>query len=197
MSPWPAPAASRLSLMSIATAARRKWGGLAGGVASLPGRGSAGDPRRGPGRPRLPPASDPGPAPGTRPFRAGQTKALSRYSVRRRAGAGTEREGGPETVGWTDRSHLFFLLGGGRVVLWFCLKRGPGRAEVVEPNRGSNSARGEHLIKVNLQDCGLGTGKRSESHVSGGGVAPGRCGVLSTHCGPFLQAALSWGGQDT
>lgn len=174
MSLWPAPAASRRSLTSIATAARRKWG-LAGGVASLSGRGSAGDPRRVPGRPRLPPASDPGPAPGTRPFRAGQTKALSRYSDRRRAGAGTEREGGPETVGWTDRSHLLFWGGGG--FGWFGLKRGPGLAELVESNRGSNSAHGEHLIKVNLQDCGLGTGKRSESHVSGGGVAPGRCGV--------------------
>lgn len=78
-----------------------------------------------------------------------------------------------------DRSRLFF---GG--VGWLGLKLGPGLAELVEPNRGPNSAHGEHIIKV--ADCVLGTGKRSESHVSGGGAAPGRCGVLSTHgSGPF------------
>lgn len=87
-------------------------------------------------------------------FRAGQTKALSRYSDRRRTRVGTEREGGPETVGWTALASF----GGGRRGL--ALKLGAGLVELVEPNRGPNSAHGEHLIKVNLQIVvsGLGSG---------------------------------------
>lgn len=46
-------------------------------------------------------------------FPAGQTKALSRYSDRRRARAGTEREGRPETVGWTVLPSFFWGWGRG------------------------------------------------------------------------------------
>lgn len=132
MSLWPAPAASRQSLMSIATVARRKCGpGHRGRLAFLLRV-----------RRRPPPiAGSPVAATCFRvwacarreAFPAGQTKALSRYSGRRRARVGTEREGPPLT------------FRGGRPET-----RVQGLLSFVKTNGGANSAHRKRLIKVNL-----------------------------------------------
>lgn len=85
------------------------------------------------------------------------------------------------TVGWAALS------------LWGVhLKLGSGALlSFVEPDRGGNSAHRKRLIKV---DCGLRTEKRPESHVSGGGEAPGRCGVSAPGAQTPVpgSSALGW-----